>query len=118
MILPQSFADLVVSLCSRQVLCLRVHYRDMAFMGLAELFSNLNKVTKYTRICKEDILAYKPDVIILIDYGGFNLGDRQIRKEAWIQSLLLHSSKVLGLVSESCAVAKAICRSSFCDSSI
>jgi lipid-A-disaccharide synthase len=52
---------------------LAVHYRDMAFMGLAELFTNLNKIRKYIRLCKEDILAYKPDVIILIDYGGFNL---------------------------------------------
>ena len=52
---------------------LAVHYRDMAFMGLAELFTNMNKIKKYIRLCKEDILAYKPDVIILIDYGGFNL---------------------------------------------
>ncbi len=52
---------------------LKVHYHDMAFMGLAEVFSNINKVAKYTRICKDDILAFKPDVIICIDYGGFNL---------------------------------------------
>ena len=52
---------------------LKVHYHDMAFMGLAEVFSNLNKIAKYTRICKDDILAFKPDVIICIDYGGFNL---------------------------------------------
>lgn len=52
---------------------LSVHYRDLAFMGLAEVLTNMNKIKKYIRICKEDILAYKPDVIILIDYGGFNL---------------------------------------------
>lgn len=52
---------------------LAVHYRDMAFMGLAELLTNMNKIKKYIRFCKEDILAYNPDVIILIDYGGFNL---------------------------------------------
>jgi lipid-A-disaccharide synthase len=52
---------------------LAVHYRDMAFMGLAELLTNMNKIKKYIRLCKEDILAYNPDVIILIDYGGFNL---------------------------------------------
>lgn len=51
---------------------LAVHYRDMAFMGLAELLTNINKIKKYIRRCQEDILAYKPDVIILIDYGGFN----------------------------------------------
>jgi lipid-A-disaccharide synthase len=52
---------------------LAVHYREMAFMGLAELITNANKIKKYIRRCKEDILQYKPDVIILIDYGGFNL---------------------------------------------
>ena len=52
---------------------LAVHYREMAFMGLAELITNANKIKKYIRLCKEDVLAHKPDVIILIDYGGFNL---------------------------------------------
>jgi len=52
---------------------LAVHYGDMAFMGLAELITNANKIKKYIRLCKDDILAHKPDVIILIDYGGFNL---------------------------------------------
>jgi lipid-A-disaccharide synthase len=52
---------------------LAVHYREMAFMGLAELITNANKIKKYIRLCKEDIRAHKPDVIILIDYGGFNL---------------------------------------------
>lgn len=52
---------------------LAVHYGDMAFMGLVELLTNINKIKKYIRLCKDDILTYKPDVIILIDYGGFNL---------------------------------------------
>jgi len=52
---------------------LAVHYRAMAFMGLVELLTNASKIRKYIRLCKEDILANKPDVIILIDYGGFNL---------------------------------------------
>jgi lipid-A-disaccharide synthase len=52
---------------------LAVNYHEMAFMGLAELFLNVNRIRKYTRLCKDDILAYKPEVIILIDYGGFNL---------------------------------------------
>ncbi|HMG93173.1 MAG TPA: hypothetical protein VK589_24120, partial [Chryseolinea sp.] len=60
---------------------LAVHYREMAFMGLAELFLNVNKIRKYTRLCKDDILAYKPDVIILIDYGGFNLGMARFGKK-------------------------------------
>ena len=52
---------------------LATHYRELAFMGLAELITNANKIKKYIRACREDIVAYKPDVIILIDYGGFNL---------------------------------------------
>lgn len=52
---------------------LAVHYGDMAFMGLAEVITNAGKIKKFIRLCREDIQAYKPDVIILIDYGGFNL---------------------------------------------
>lgn len=52
---------------------LTVHYSDLAFMGLAELITNARKIGKYIKRCKEDILAFRPDVIILIDYGGFNL---------------------------------------------
>jgi len=52
---------------------LAVHYGEMAFMGLIELITHANKIKKYIKKCKEDILAFKPDVIILIDYGGFNL---------------------------------------------
>jgi lipid-A-disaccharide synthase len=51
---------------------LAVHYRDMAFMGLAEILSNLNKISFYIKKCKTDIDQFQPDAIILIDYGGFN----------------------------------------------
>ena len=50
-----------------------VHYGDLAFMGLVELLTNMNKIKKYIRQCREDIASFKPDVVILIDYGGFNL---------------------------------------------
>lgn len=49
-----------------------VNYNDMAFMGLGQILANLNKISKYIRMCKEDILQYKPDVVVLVDYGGFN----------------------------------------------
>lgn len=51
---------------------LAVHYGDMAFMGLVELLFNINKIAQYIKKCKRDIDTFKPDVIILIDYGGFN----------------------------------------------
>jgi lipid-A-disaccharide synthase len=52
---------------------LAVHYKEMAIMGLFELLTNMNKISRYIKKCKADIDQYKPDVIILIDYGGFNL---------------------------------------------
>jgi lipid-A-disaccharide synthase len=50
-----------------------VHYREMAFMGFAEVIANLGTISKKLRQCKRDILEFKPDAVILIDYAGFNL---------------------------------------------
>lgn len=49
------------------------HYRDLAFMGFIEVVANLPTILKNITFCKEDILAYNPDVIVLVDYPGFNL---------------------------------------------
>lgn len=49
------------------------HYRDLAFMGFVEVLMNLRTIFRNLDLCKKDILAYKPDVVILIDYPGFNL---------------------------------------------
>jgi len=49
-----------------------VHYEQMAFMGLKALVTNAWTIYQKIRFCKEDISVYKPDVIVLIDYGGFN----------------------------------------------
>lgn len=49
------------------------HYRDLAFMGFAEVISNLRIIFKNIAFCKEDIKAFQPDVLILVDYPGFNL---------------------------------------------
>ena len=49
------------------------HYRDLAFMGFVEIVSNLPTILGNLRFCKEDILLYKPDAVIFIDYPGFNL---------------------------------------------
>ena len=47
-------------------------YREGAVMGLWEVLKNGNSLLKNVRRCKEDILSWKPDVVILIDYPGFN----------------------------------------------
>ncbi|MCZ2222154.1 MAG: lipid-A-disaccharide synthase [Chitinophagales bacterium] len=49
------------------------HYKDLAFMGFAEVVKNLPTIFKNIKFCKQDILSFKPDVLILIDYPGFNL---------------------------------------------
>lgn len=49
------------------------HYRHMAFMGFVEVAVNLNKVLRNINECKKDLLEYRPDVVILVDYPGFNL---------------------------------------------
>jgi lipid-A-disaccharide synthase len=51
---------------------LTVHYSELAFMGFVEVVANLNKISRFLKKCKADILAFKPDVVILVDYGGFN----------------------------------------------
>lgn len=48
------------------------HYRELAFMGFAEVLSNLLTIFKNIKQCKKDITAFAPDVIIYIDYPGFN----------------------------------------------
>ena len=49
------------------------HYKDLAFMGFIEVLFNLKTILKNIAFCKNDILAFKPDVLIFIDYPGFNL---------------------------------------------
>lgn len=49
------------------------HFRDLAFMGFVEVLLNLRTIMRNLKFCKEDISAFKPDAIILIDYPGFNM---------------------------------------------
>jgi len=49
------------------------HYKDLAFMGFVEVLSNLRTIFRNLEFCRQDILAYQPDAIILVDYPGFNL---------------------------------------------
>lgn len=60
------------------------HFRSLAFMGFAEVVSNLGTILKNIRFCKQDIIAFNPDALILIDYPGFNL---RIAKWAKAQGL-------------------------------
>ncbi len=60
------------------------HYRELAFMGFTEVIMNLKTILKNISFCKQDILEWKPDAVILIDYPGFNL---RIAEFAHLQKL-------------------------------
>jgi len=49
------------------------HYKDLAFMGFLEVIKNIRTILGNMKFCKTDILNYKPDTVIFIDFPGFNL---------------------------------------------
>src|SRR4051812_38933680 len=61
------------------------HYRELAFMGFTEVFLNLRTILKNIELCKNDLLAHKPDGLILVDYPGFNLRIAEFAKKNGIK---------------------------------
>lgn len=70
------------------------HYRDMAFMGFAEVLANLRTISRNLARCKRDILTWKPDALVLIDYPGFNLRIARFAKVHGIKVIWYISPKV------------------------
>jgi lipid-A-disaccharide synthase len=70
------------------------HYVDMAFMGFAEVIINLRTILKNLSSCKNDIAAWQPDVLILIDFPGFNLKIAEFAKAKGILVCYYISPKV------------------------
>lgn len=70
------------------------HYRDLAFMGFTEVLINLRTIFKNLRFCKEDILRFRPDALILIDYPGFNLRIAKWAKSQGIKVIYYISPQV------------------------
>jgi lipid-A-disaccharide synthase len=70
------------------------HYAEMAFMGFTEVIMNLNTILKNMRTCKKDILANRPDVLVLIDFPGFNLDIAKFAKKHGIKVAYYISPKV------------------------
>lgn len=62
------------------------HYRELAFMGFAEVVQNLKTILNNIKFCKQDIKAFNPDVIIFIDYPGFNMRIAQWAKKEGIKT--------------------------------
>lgn len=70
------------------------HYRDLAFMGFIEVIKNLPTILQNLKFCKTDIESYTPDVLILIDYPGFNLRVAKWAKERGIKVIYYISPQV------------------------
>ncbi len=70
------------------------HYRDLAFMGFTEVLMNLRTIFKNIDFCKKDILDHKPDVLILVDYPGFNLRIAEFAKQNAIKVFYYISPQV------------------------
>jgi len=70
------------------------HYKDLAFMGFAEVIKNLPVILKNFRFCKEDIWAFNPDAVILIDYPGFNLRMAKWTKQNGFKTIFYISPQV------------------------
>jgi len=70
------------------------HYKDLAFMGFIEVVKNLRTIFKNLDYCKNDILAHRPDVLILIDYPGFNLRIAKWAKQLDIKVIYYISPQV------------------------
>jgi lipid-A-disaccharide synthase len=70
------------------------HYREMAFMGIVNVVLNLKTIGRNMTFCQKDLLEFQPDVVILIDYPGFNLRMAEFAKRHNIRVFYYISPKV------------------------
>lgn len=70
------------------------HYKELAFMGFFEVIMNLRTIKKNFKLCQKDLLEYQPDVLILVDYPGFNLRMAKFAKEHNIKTYYYISPKI------------------------
>lgn len=70
------------------------HYKDTAIMGFLTVLKNLGKIKANIRLCCEDIEAWKPDVVILVDYAGFNLRIARFAKSIGLKVFYYISPKL------------------------
>ncbi|MCK0130322.1 lipid-A-disaccharide synthase [Flavobacteriaceae bacterium F08102] len=57
------------------------HYKELAFMGFMEVIANLRTIMRNIKFCKQDLISHQPDVLILVDYPGFNLRIAEFAKK-------------------------------------
>lgn len=70
------------------------HYREMAFMGILDVLLNIKTIKRNMDFCKKDLLKFQPDVLILIDYPGFNLRIAEFAKQNNIKVFYYISPKL------------------------
>jgi lipid-A-disaccharide synthase len=70
------------------------HYRERAFMGFLEVFLNLRKIMGFLKLCKKDLLAFHPDVVVFIDYPGFNIPIAEFAKKQGYKTVFYISPQV------------------------
>ena len=70
------------------------HYKDLAFMGFVEVLLNISTILKNISFCKKDIVNYNPDVLVLVDYPGFNLRIAEFAKKRGIKVVYYISPQV------------------------
>lgn len=70
------------------------HIRDLAFMGFWEVITNIRTILGNISFCKKDILEYKPDALVLVDYPGFNLRIAEWAKEQGIPVIYYISPQI------------------------
>jgi lipid-A-disaccharide synthase len=70
------------------------HYKELAFMGFAEVIKNLPTILNNLKFCKQDIELFNPDVLVLIDYPGFNLRIARWAKEKGFKVIYYISPQV------------------------
>ncbi len=70
------------------------HYKERAYMGFLEVFLNLRKILGFMKHCKKDLLDYNPDVVVFIDYPGFNIPIAKFAKEKGYKTVYYISPQV------------------------
>jgi lipid-A-disaccharide synthase len=72
---------------------LLVHYRDTAFMGFVSVIKNLGTISRNLSLCKRHITEFNPDVVIFIDYPGFNLRISEFARKSGYRTFYYISPK-------------------------
>lgn len=81
-------------LMAAQGVTLVKHYSDLAFMGFKEVIANISTIMKNIRFCKTDIETWKPDVIVFVDYPGFNMRIAEWAKKSGYKTVYYISPQI------------------------